>query len=865
MSTRMQQRRGTSTQWTATDPVLASGEIGFETDTNQFKMGDGTTRWSVLSYFKNFEKLDINGFIADTEKGAHNGVASLDSNGQVPVTQLQNLIDGAPGALDTLKELSAALDNDANFASGITTILYSKAPKNNAALTGTPTAPTATALTNTTQIATTAFVTNAAGTVQSNLETAVDGISSTLDEIGDNITSLQSDVETLQSDMTTAQGDISSAESSITSQGGRITTLESEVGTLESSVSSHGTRISTAEGSISTISGDLSTAQSTLATTTSNYNAHAAKTTSVHGIADTSALATKTYADSAASTAQGNASNALSTHNSATTSVHGIADTSLLVTTTGTQTLTNKTLTSPSISSPAITGTPTGITKTHVGLGNVDNTADTAKPVSTAQQTALDLKANLAGPTFTGTVVLPTTTSIGSVTGTEHGYLSGVTSAIQTQLDAKLAKSGGTMSGAIAMGTNKITGLGTPSADADAATKAYVDAAVNNINIHESVLAATTTNGTLSTAYANGQVIDGVTLATGNRILIKNQTTGSENGIYTVNASGAPTRATDYDLAGEVSSGDFIFVRTGTTNANTGWIQTANVTTVGTDSLTFTQFSGAGAYTAGTGLTLSGTTFSINTATTVDLSTAQTLSNKTFVAPVLGAATATSINGTSVPTSATLVKTTDKLSVHAATSSAELAGVISDETGTGALVFANTPTLVTPVLGVATATSINGTTIPSSKTLVTTADTGTVTSTMILDGTIVDADINASAAIAQSKIANLTTDLGNKADKTATITSKTASYTLASGDQNTIIEYNSASAGTFTIPTDNSFWTVGQRMEVLQVAAGQITIAGSSGVTVNGTPGLKTRTQWSGATIIKRASNVFVVVGDLSA
>ncbi len=94
----------------------------------------------------------------------------------------------------------------------------------------------------------------------------------------------------------------------------------------------------------------------------------------------------------------------------------------------------------------------------------------------------------------------------------------------------------------------------------------------------------------------------------------------------------------------------------------------------------------------------------------------------TLITPVLGVATATSINSTAIPSSKTLVVTTDKLSVHAATSSLELKGVISDETGSGSLVFADTPTLITPVLGVATATSINSTSIPSSKTLVVTTD-----------------------------------------------------------------------------------------------------------------------------------------------
>jgi len=100
--------------------------------------------------------------------------------------------------------------------------------------------------------------------------------------------------------------------------------------------------------------------------------------------------------------------------------------------------VTNIGYTPANIASPTFTGTVAGITKSMVGLGSVDNTADTAKPVSTAQQTALDLKAPLAGPTFTGTVTLPSTTSIGTVSSTEIGYVDGVTSSIQTQLDSKL-------------------------------------------------------------------------------------------------------------------------------------------------------------------------------------------------------------------------------------------------------------------------------------------------------------------------------------------------------------------------------------------------------------------------------------------
>jgi hypothetical protein len=109
MATRMQQRRGTAEQWTAANPILAAGEIGFETDTNQFKIGDGVNAWSALSYFKNLEDLDVQGFIADSARGAVNGVASLNANGQVPLSQLQELIDNAPSALNTLNEIATVI------------------------------------------------------------------------------------------------------------------------------------------------------------------------------------------------------------------------------------------------------------------------------------------------------------------------------------------------------------------------------------------------------------------------------------------------------------------------------------------------------------------------------------------------------------------------------------------------------------------------------------------------------------------------------------------------------------------------------------------------------------------------------------
>ena len=155
----------------------------------------------------------------------------------------------------------------------------------------------------------------------------------------------------------------------------------------------------------------------------------------------------------------------------------------------------------------------------------------------------------------------------------------------------------------------KITNLADPVSNTDAANKQYVDSVAQGLDTKASVVAATTTNGTLATAFANGQVVDGVTLATGNRILIKNQTDATTNGIYTVNASGAPTRSTDMDTGSEFP-GAYVFVEQGTTNADTGWVCTNNSpVTLGSTNITWTQFSGAGTYTASNGVLLTGSNF----------------------------------------------------------------------------------------------------------------------------------------------------------------------------------------------------------------------------------------------------------------
>ena len=143
--------------------------------------------------------------------------------------------------------------------------------------------------------------------------------------------------------------------------------------------------------------------------------------------------------------------------------------------------------------------------------------------------------------------------------------------------------------------------------------KAYVDGVAQGLNLKEACRVATTASGTLSSSFENGDTIDGVTLSTNDRILIKDQSTASENGIYIVKSSGAPDRSDDMAV-GESASGDFTFVTEGSVNGDHGFVCTSNSgsDTIGTHNLSFTQFSGAGQITAGDGLEKSGNTLSVD-------------------------------------------------------------------------------------------------------------------------------------------------------------------------------------------------------------------------------------------------------------
>jgi hypothetical protein len=289
-----------------------------------------------------------------------------------------------------------------------------------------------------------------------------------------------------------------------------------------------------------------------------------------------------------------------------------VAIDSTVTTNSGTQTLTNKTISGASntlsnIGNSSLTNSTVNYGGVSLSLGGSDLTPAFDLQDATSYP-ASALTGTISNSQLAGTIDA-TKIHDGTISNTEFGYLNGVTSAIQTQIDSKLTASNnlsdittastartnlglGTMAtqnaSSVAITGGSVTGMGSPSSGSDVATKTYVDNLVAGLKTRIITRVATTTNVDLTADLQNGDTIDGITLVTGNKVLVKNQSDASKNGIYDVVASGTATRNTDYDTIAELA-GQIVVVQEGTTNGDTIYLCTTDTdATLGSSNITFT-------------------------------------------------------------------------------------------------------------------------------------------------------------------------------------------------------------------------------------------------------------------------------------
>lgn len=768
MAIRIQFRRGSAADWATANPVLAAGELGYESDTGQIKIGTGSTAWNVLSYgavseayvndaISNVvglapETLDtlnelanaigndpsfITSIASDISNAvtAHNGTTAnvhgiantlaletetgaqekadlaLGDAQSYTDTAIANLVESAPSTLNTLNELAAALGDDPNFATSIANTIGTK-------LTFVADTAENFATANAVTAANTIYIeTNAAGYIK-----VGNGVAhyNSLGWVGQSYADIV--VTAHNEPNSNAHGIADFTALALTSQ---VTT------DIANAISENSSAITSEIANAITTSGIGITSE--IANAISN---HSDETANVHGIANTLALvadveslqdtatslqtqvdsklgtttAASTYAPLANPTFTGNVSLP------STTSIDGVSGTEIGYLNNVTSSIQTQLDAKAPTADPTFTGTVSGITKSMVGLNNVNNTADANKPVSTATQAALDLKADLSGgATFTGTIVLPSTTSIGNVSATELGYVDGVTSAIQTQLNTKAPTADPTFTGTLSAANVVLSG---------------------NLTVQ----GTTTTQNTNSVSVQDPLIYIG---------------------------EGNTGNSVDLGFIGSFNNGTY---------------QHAGFVRDHTDGK-WKLFSGV-IPEPGATVDLSGATYD------------------TFKVGAIEATSATIGN----------VSNTEFQYLDGVTSAIQ--------TQLNAKAPAATPSFT------------GGVTVDGSGVIFT-------------DGTQTKAGVPSLTAF----------------------TYKTGSYTLdALTLRDGIIEVANASATTITIPLDSAVnYPVGTSIDILQTSTGQVTIAATGGVTVNATPGLKLRTQWSSATLLKRAANTWIVYGDLTA
>lgn len=856
MATRMQQRRGTAAQWVSTNsgngPILNAGEIGYETDTNKFKIGDGTNHWINLDYF-------------------------VDSNSTVnPAFGSSITFEGATAnAFETTVQVTdPTADRTITFPDATGTVLLSDGSGNVTVSGDLTVSGTTTTINSTTINATTGIVFE--GLTANAFETTL----TVTDPTADRTLTLPDATGTLAT-----QGYVDTASSNAT-------------------FDAAGAAGAGLDWNASTEQFDVDASVATTSYVGTEISTHANDSTSVHGIADTSALATKTYADTAVTTHENDttgihgitdtaelatktyANTAVSTHENDTTNIHGIADTSVLVTSTQLGLKQDKITGVSDTEIGYLDGVTSAIQTqidgksstghTHIASNITDFNEAAQDAVNTALTAGTGITKAYDDIANTITVAVDTTAiqvRVTDVSDVEIGYLNGVTSSIQTQMDTKAPLNSPTFTGTVTLpantisqsmmgddsvGTNEIGGLAVTEGKiaALAVTEGKIaDGAVTSAKIADGTIVNADINASAAIAQSK---ISGLTTDLAAKLALGG---GTMTGVLTL--SGAPTS--------DLHAATKLYVDNVTAGIN--FHEAVHAAT--TVNLATTYNNG----TSGVGATLTADTnraFATLDGESVTLGQRVLIKNQTD-AKQNGIYTLTTVGSVSAPwvlTRATdsdnnptgEMKTGDFVFVINGTVNASF-GYINNST-TNPIVIGTDNISYTEFSAGKTVVAGNGLTEATPGTLsIDTSITATKAS-VDLKAPLASPTFTGTVTLSASGVAftDGTQTMEGVPSRTPII-QKTASYTLSAlTERDDLIEMASASAMTLTIPLNSAVaFPVGTSIDILQTSTGQVTIAGDAGVTVNATPGLKLRTQWSSCTLFKRATNTWVVYGDLTA
>jgi hypothetical protein len=603
VQTRFQVRRGSATQWnnvaaTIGNGILYQGEIGYETDTGRFKIGDGSTAWSSLNYASVLPSSFVAGSGIVVSQGTNGSTLTISLSN--PTIQVSNITDFAEGVDDRVSSLLSQ-------GSGIGLSYNDVGNALTVSVTGIPSS----------------LVTNFASSVNSLIDSAVSTsivAGSGVDIVynsGNNTLTVNSPLTAGSGlSLSHSSGNYTISLSDPTVQLADVTDLSTNARNFLLTPSSNNlsTLVTDETGSGLLVFGTNPTISSGILAGTSSMDVFNTTATTVNAFGEASTLNIG-YSSSAGSTtniATGSNMSGIKTVNIGTGGALG-ANVNI-----GGGIGGNTTISSYNVN--MATG-PIGTV--NIGTGAVGlKTINIGTSGSAGSTTNVSIGSSAGGSTTINNNIVASGNLTVSGSGLVASNINNFDSQVRTsRLDQMAVPTTG-----VSFNSQKITNLATPTDDNDAATKAYVDAARSGLDVKQSVRSATVAHlggsvpGTISIISAVS-ALDGISLAVGDRILVKNQNTASENGIYVVTNLNVPgltitlARAADADSDAEVTAGMFTFVSEGTVNADSGWVLTTNDTiTLGTTALAFAQFSGAGQITAGAGLTKSGNTLDVGTA-----------------------------------------------------------------------------------------------------------------------------------------------------------------------------------------------------------------------------------------------------------